>query len=128
MVSPRITVNSPTVVMFLPLRCTGVRSSTMSGPAIARSTPLSRRVIHGAIAEAQNQLGMHAHAAARAVNQAHDLGALAVEGHEIDQNYGTVCRLKARFKDERVGAIFARDAGLVARRHQPAAVIAVAEQ
>ena len=42
---------------------------------------------------------MHAHAAARAMDEAHDLGTLAVKGHEIDQDYGAVRRLKARFKD-----------------------------
>ena len=47
MVSPRAMVNSPTVVMSLPLTWTGVCSSTMSGPAMARSAPLSTRVTHG---------------------------------------------------------------------------------
>ena len=42
--------NSPTVFMFSPLSSTGVRSTTMSGPATARSVPSSSRVTQGTIA------------------------------------------------------------------------------
>jgi len=71
---------------------------------------------------------MHSHAAARAVDQAHNLGTLAVKRHEIDQDGCPVCRFEARFKDQRIGPILARDVGFVARRHQPATMIAAAEQ
>ncbi len=50
MLSPRLIVNSPTVVMSLPLRCMGVRNTVMSGPAMARSVPSSSRVTHGTAA------------------------------------------------------------------------------
>ncbi len=50
MVSPSPMTNSPTVVMSLPMTRTGVRSTAMSGPAIARSAPFSSRVTHGTTA------------------------------------------------------------------------------
>jgi hypothetical protein len=49
-VSPAPIVNSATVRMFSPRKCTGVRSNSMSGPAMARSVPSGKRVTQGTIA------------------------------------------------------------------------------
>src|ERR1700681_654119 len=45
--SPLATINSLTVLRFSPLIGTEVRSVTMSGPAMARRVPSSRRVTQG---------------------------------------------------------------------------------
>ncbi len=50
MVSPSRTVNSATVVMASPRISAPVRSTTMSGPAMARSTSPCRRVTQGTVA------------------------------------------------------------------------------
>jgi hypothetical protein len=45
-----VTVNSPTVLKFSPRIVADVRSTAMSGPAIARNDLSSARVIQGMIA------------------------------------------------------------------------------
>src|SRR5258708_37794031 len=66
--------------------------------------------------------------AARADDEAHDLGMVAAERHEIDQGGGAFPGLKMGFENERARPVAPRDAGLLLRRDEPAAVIARAEQ
>ena len=83
---------------------------------------------YGAVAETQNEFGMHCHLAACADDEPHDLGMIVVERHEIDQRGGALVGLETGFKDERARPITAGDARRLARRHQPAAVVGGAEQ
>ena len=53
--SPAATVNSPTVLKFSPRRRTGVRRTTMSGPAMPRMVTSSIRVTQGTIAPYENR-------------------------------------------------------------------------
>ena len=48
-VAPASTSNSATVVRSLPVSVTGVRSVTMSGPAMARQVASGRRLTHGIV-------------------------------------------------------------------------------
>ena len=112
MVSPRLTVNSPTVVMSLPQTCTGVCSTTMSGPGdgAQRAVFDAGHPGHdGAIAEAQNQLGVHRELAARADDEAHDRRMLGAARHEIDQRRGAVVGLEMGLEHQRVRPVAARD-------------------
>ncbi len=71
---------------------------------------------------------MHLDLAAGADNQAHDLGTAAAERHEIDKSHGAVAGLELRFEDKRIRPIAPRDAGRLARRDKPAAMIVRSKQ
>ena len=125
-------MNSPTVVRFSPRRCTGVRSTTMSGPGDRAQRSVAQFAHPGndrAIAKAPYHLGAHRHAAAFADNDAHAVRIAAADRHEVDQRHSTICRLEARFEDQRVLAVAACDARRFALRcDAEAAVLRLAEQ
>ena len=82
----------------------------------------------GAIAEAQNQFGVHRQLAACANYEAHDGRMRRALRHEIDQCGGAVRRFEMGLQHQGIGAVVARDASVQLRRDQPAAVLARAEQ
>ena len=85
---------------------------------------------HGrAIAETQHQLGVHLHLAALAHHPAHDMRAVDARRHEIDQRRRAVGGFEARFQDQRVGPVAARNTRRLAfRRDKPAPVLVRAQQ
>ena len=77
----------------------------MSGPAMARMPPSGSRVTQGtigAIAEPQDQLGMHRNLAALAGNDAHDVGTAVAQRHEIGELDRALFGFERRFQDKRV--------------------------
>ena len=98
----------------------GVRRTTMSGPATARSVPSSMRVTHGtidAVVEAQDELGPHrALRRARPTTRRTRSDAVVARRHEVDHGDGARRRSRTRSPGSACRPIAAGDA----RRSAPA--------
>ena len=117
--------------MFSPRTATAVRSSSVSGPAVASSvSPDPPHPGHdGAVIEADDELHAHGHSSTQAFDDAHDIPALIRERHAVDDPHGALIRLEFGFQNQGAVAIFAPDAAhLCGRRDQPAPVRGLSQQ
>ena len=96
--SPGPTVNSATVVKSTPRVVVGVRSSSASGPATARSVVVGPPYPgqDQAVVEADDELHRDRHAAAHALDDAHDVERLVARRHEVEDADRALGALRTR--------------------------------
>ena len=107
-ISPAATLNSPTVRMFWPVRCTGVRSTAMSGPATARQRAVVKPGDPGddrAITKAKDKLGPHCDTAPLSDDETHHVRMHGVHRHEVNERHRALAAFEPRFQNQRVRPI-----------------------
>ena len=83
----------------------------------------------GAVVEAHDQFHPHRHRAAHALDDAHHIPTIIVNGHEIDHANPAARGLKLRFQDQRIVHVLAAHAfDVCLRREQPATLFGASQQ